>query len=155
MRVGQARCQVRHNRPMDSSLAISMILGAIATVLLVVGLLGIVAGRKQATWMRVSGRVVRSKVEYRGEEFAADIVYSYQHNHIEYTGDTVSFPQFVYNWRGPAERICRRYPEGATINVYLNPQDPKRSVLEPPSGAGMVACLIASVLFFVIAWAMK
>jgi len=140
---------------MDSSLAISVSFGAIATILLVIGILGIVAGQKQATWSRVSGRVVRSKVEYRGEEFAADIVYSYQHNDVEYTGDTVSFPQIVYNWRGPAERICRRYPEGATINVYLNPQDPTQSVLEPPSGTGVVAFLIASAFFFVIAWAAK
>ncbi|MFL6605677.1 MAG: DUF3592 domain-containing protein [Steroidobacteraceae bacterium] len=140
---------------MDSSLAISVSFAAIAVVLLAVGILGVVAGQKQIPWTRVSGRVVRSGVEYRGEEFAAAVVYSYQHKNVEYTGNIVSFPQIVYNWRGPAERICQRYPEGATISVYVDPQNPKRSVLEPPSGVGVLALLLASVFFFVVAWAVK
>jgi hypothetical protein len=103
----------------------------------------------------VSGRVLRSVVEYDGEDFPAAVVYSYRHNDSDYTGRAISLPQITYNWRGPAERVCRRFPEGATISVYVNPKDSRRAVLEPPAGVGVLAFLLTSVLCFVIAWATK
>jgi len=94
-------------------------------------------------------------VEYDGEDFVADVVYSYRHNNIDYTGDTVSRPQVTYNWRGPAERVCRRFPEGATISVYVNPKDSRRAVLEPPARFGAITFLLVSILLFAFAWAAK
>ena len=119
---------------------------------LVIAIWTIVAGNRQTTWTKVPARIIRSKVEYRGEEFAADVAYTYSFQGVEHIGNAVSSPQIVYNWRGPAERICARYPEGAAVIACVHPEDPQRSVLEAPSRAGAMAMLLASIVFLILAW---
>jgi hypothetical protein len=50
--------------------------------------------------------------------------------------------------RGLVQRILARYPEGAAVRVYYDPDDPNRSVLEPgvTRGAQLKAAL-GSLLF--------
>lgn len=127
----------------------------LATAFAAVGMWGVLAPRAQHQWTRVSGRVVRSVVEFDGEDFAAVVVYGYRHNGVDYTGSTVSLPRIIYNWRGPAERVCRRYPEGATISVYVHPRDARRAVLEPPGRIGVLTFLLISILLFAMAWALR
>ena len=120
-----------------------------------VGWVGIVvAKRRRATWMQVQARVVRSRVEYRGEEFVADVAYTYSFGGMEYEGSTVGSLQIVYNWRGPAERQCARYPDGATVTVYVDRHDPARSMLEAPRSGAAFVLLVASILCCIVGLAL-
>jgi hypothetical protein len=140
---------------MDSVVMVSWIFAAVGIMFLGTAIWSVVAAQRQETWATVPGQVVRSQVEYRGEEFAAEVSYTYSYDGREYTGRTVSSPPIVYNWRGPAERICARYPEGAVVVTHVNPRDPQRSVLEPPGGIGSIAMLLVSILCLVFAWALN
>jgi regulation of enolase protein 1 (concanavalin A-like superfamily) len=137
----------------------AVMVGAWTLVVLAVAFFGVamwsvVVAQRPSTWAPVSARVVRSQVEYRGEEFAADIAYTYSFGGEEYAGSTAGSFQVVYNWRGPAERKCARYPDGATVTVFVDPRDPKRSMLEaPPRGAALVF-LFVSIVFFLIGMAL-
>jgi Protein of unknown function (DUF3592) len=110
---------------------------------------------EQRAWARVPGRVARSRVEIQGEDYRADVEYAYRYQERDYRGTTVRSLQPAYNWRGPAERICQRYPVGAIIEVYVSPQDPHQSVLEPGGGSWLVpVSLIASLGLVIAAFAM-
>jgi Protein of unknown function (DUF3592) len=69
---------------------------------------------------------------YNLEEFPM-IVYEYQVNGIKYISNRVR----VQDVSGPtmggvlyANPLLKRYPKGATVTVYYNPQNPKESALE-------------------------
>jgi hypothetical protein len=133
---------------------------SIFSAMIAIGFLGValfagLATKRQTTWARVPGRVIRSRVNFDGEDFAADVLYSYRHNGVTYTGKTVSFPQFTHNWRGPAERVCTRYPEGTEVIVYVNPEYPRSAVLEPPSRIGAIVFLLISIVLLILAWGLR
>jgi hypothetical protein len=133
---------------------ISWISAAFGMGFLVIAICAIVAPNRQARWKKVPSRIIRSRVEYRGEEFAADVAYTYSYDGVDHTGNAVSSPQIVYNWRGPAERICARYPEGATVTASVHPEDPTRSVLEPPGRIGAIVMLLVSAVCLLFALAL-
>ena len=133
---------------------ISWISAAFGMGFLVIAICAIVAPNRQARWKKVPSRIIRSRVAYQGEEFAADVAYTYSYDGVEHTGNAVSSPQIVYNWRGPAERICARYPEGATVTASVRPEDPTRSVLEPPSRIGATVMLLVSAVCLLFALAL-
>ena len=145
---------VRHTHAMGSVIVVAWTLIALA-IASFVGAVGIVvAKRRQATWMQVQARVVRSRVEYLGEEFVADVAYTYSFGGIEYEGSTVGSLQIVYNWRGPAERKCARYPDGATVTAYVDRHDPARSMLEAPRSGASFVLLVASILCCIVGLAL-
>ena len=113
-----------------------------------------VVTQRPKTWAAVPARVVQSRVEYRGEEFFANISYTYSFGGEEYAGSTVGSFEVVYSWRGPAERKCARYPDGGTVTAYVDPRDPKRSMLEAPTGVVVLVLLLVSILFLLIGFAL-
>jgi hypothetical protein len=131
---------------MGSALVVAWTLVLLAIAFFAVAAWSVVEAQRQTTWTKVPARVVRSRVEYRGEEFVADIAYTYSFGGEEYVGSTVGSLQIVYNWRGPAERQCARYPEGDTVTAYLDPGDPKRSMLEAPTSGTAPVFLCVSIL---------
>ena len=74
----------------------------------------------------------RADGEYNLEEFPM-IVYEYEVNGIKYISNRVR----VQDKSGPtmggilySNPLLKRYPKGATVTVYYNPQDPRESALE-------------------------
>ena len=57
--------------------------------------------------------------------------YAFCYDGIEYRGKNIRSHLAVYNFKGPAARLCARYPSGASVEVYVDPSNPARSVLEP------------------------
>jgi hypothetical protein len=74
----------------------------------------------------------RTAGEHMLEEFPM-VVYEYEVNGIKYISNRVR----VQDESGPtmggilySNPLLKRYPKGATVTVYYNPQDPKESALE-------------------------
>ena len=86
---------------------------------------------RQVKWVKVPGVVQKSQVWYDGELYRADVQYEYSYNAASIKGTNVRTNSLQFNWRGPADRTVARYPAGARVSVFVDPQDPARSVLEP------------------------
>lgn len=94
-------------------------------------------------WPVVQGRIRTSGLEqFRGKAdesrsrgpimFKAKISYTYRYQNAEYTGFVASMNGQVSStsdWG--VQRYVRKYPEGAIVDVYVNPQNPSEAVLEP------------------------
>ena len=59
------------------------------------------------------------------------IAYAYNYKGTQLQGDRLRSLQVLVNWRGPAERSVGAYPVGAAVDVHVNPEFPRESVLEP------------------------
>jgi hypothetical protein len=111
---------------------------------------------REYRWARVFGKIVLSQVDYEEELFRPRVEYVYSYNSVEYRGHIVRSRMLLYNFKLPAKRICARYPVGADVDVYVNPQDPVASVLERggdpvvlPVGIGVALLLIVFGLAFI------
>ena len=62
-------------------------------------------------------------------------------------------------WSLPSERVANRYPAGAKVTVYVNPNNPSDSVLEPMDSempyylgvAGFCLCALIGVVGLTLA----
>jgi len=87
--------------------------------------------RRQLAWTQVPGVVESSAVELGRENYAAVVKYSYEVRGRRYRGDKIRSLMVSYNWRGPAEALVEKYPPGAAVTVYVNPEGAYDAVLEP------------------------
>jgi hypothetical protein len=53
-----------------------------------------------------------------------------------------------------AERKCAQYPDGGTVTAYVDPRDPKRSMLEAPISGAALVFLFVSILCAVFGFAL-
>ena len=102
-------------------------------------------------WVKVNGKILVSRVAFDSEAYQPIVEYVYHYDGLEYRRRNIRSLLVVYNFKGPAERICARYPSGADVEVYVNPQSPSSSVLEPGGDAWLVRLgLPISVLLIVL-----
>jgi hypothetical protein len=100
---------------------------------------------KQSTdWPAVKGKVVESGIRAeRGaggtsstgsrNTYHANVVYKYDVIGKIYTRQRVSFDEYGREDEVHATQISDKYPEGETVEVYYDPYNPSKSVLEPGS----------------------
>ena len=106
---------------------------------------------QERRWERVTGKVLVSRIEFQWEDYQPIVEYVYRHNGIEYQGKNIRSHLVVYNFKRPAERLCARYPSGAPVEVYIDPNNPSRSVLEPGGDAWLLRVgLPVSLLLIVL-----
>jgi hypothetical protein len=110
----------------ESKLKPEDLLAALSSVLVIFGPVGELADDL------ITPEHIRTQGEYNMEEFPM-VVYEYEVNGIKYLSNRVR----VQDASGPtlggalyANPLLKRYPKGATVTVYYNPQDPKESALE-------------------------
>jgi Protein of unknown function (DUF3592) len=101
-------------------------------------------------WVKVVGRIITSRVDYDGELYRAGVHFSYRYNGIEYSAKTIRTFGLMYNFRGPAETTCARYPVGANVDVFVDPDGPERAVLEPGGDGLFVPMTFVASLFLII-----
>jgi hypothetical protein len=104
---------------------------------------------RQYRWVKVQGEVISSKVEFDWEYYRPVVEYAYVYNGTEYRGDTVRSRMLLWNFKFPASGICARYPSGARIDVYIDPMDPSRSVLERGGDLSARIAVIFAALFLI------
>jgi hypothetical protein len=61
--------------------------------------------------------------------FTPEVRYKYQFEGRELTGDKIGFVAMGADHPGVAEKTLERYPAGAEVAVFVDPQRPTRSVL--------------------------
>jgi hypothetical protein len=104
-------------------------------VLLLVGLRPMQRSRR-TTWTQVPGTITHSEVGFDGELYQPLVRYEYFFNSRSYTGSTIRPLLLQYNWSGPATRMCRRYPVGMQVPIYVDPNRPEAGVLETSEDRG-------------------
>lgn len=112
-------------------------------------------------WLTTSGRIVSSKVESRrrtgvGETAGTmgnypSVTFDYTVRGRHYTGRRIGIGEQMAD--AGVEGVLDRYPQGAEVDVYYNPDNPEESVLErelPPDFGKALGGLVFFVLVFAI-----
>ncbi|WP_249779185.1 DUF3592 domain-containing protein [Bradyrhizobium sediminis] len=97
-------------------------------------------------WPVVSGTIRTSGLERfvgtpserleRGQiMFQAKVTFAYRYNGVAYVSEAASLGGKVTSTSsGLVQRFARKYPDGATVKVYVNPANPSEATLEPRAG---------------------
>jgi ribosomal protein L21E len=139
---------------------LTVALGAFGAVMALVALAIQRHARQARHWPTVKGTIATSGLERfrsapednrRGRiMFKAKISYTYSFNGMDYTGTVASISGEVSSTSdGAVQRWVKRYRDGQTVDVYVNPANPSESVLEPRARGIWVVWVIVAVL-----WAM-
>lgn len=134
----------------------------IALVFLFVG----VRGRSKAaiarqTWQNTQGRVLFSDVEGRQSSdseggwsvsYYPRVVYEYAVNGTRFQGTRVVLGSEVGlgNYNAVERKVHERYPAGATVPVYYNPNEPREAALELSAPANNIYLIIAAVIIGIL-----
>lgn len=95
--------------------------------------------RASRDWLTTDGQIVESRVEQKnlgsgdrpGILFAPRIAYEYSVNGHTHQSERVAFSAVVWSLAPQAAQTkCARYPSGAQVTVYYNPERPEEAVLE-------------------------
>lgn len=92
------------------------------------------------SWLRVPATVIESHLRrhestdsdgHTSVTWKIDILYEYEVQGRTYRSNRYGFIGGSSSGRDPKERILRRYPPGAHIEVFVDPSDPTSAVIEP------------------------
>ena len=96
-----------------------------------------------ASWPSTTGHVAEATVEVRIKRgtggsghrrsrrtYVTHVGYEYAVDGRTYRGDRVGFDGPGYRQREQAARVVARYPAGAPVTVYYDPERPQRAMLE-------------------------
>jgi hypothetical protein len=91
------------------------------------------------SWPTAKGTVTSSEVvqppglaaapSKDSEEFDVSVKFQFRAGGQLHFGSTVSYPRFLYG-KQEADRIVSRYPAGAAVTVFSNPEDYRECYLE-------------------------
>jgi hypothetical protein len=107
--------------------------------------------KKQNGWDRVSGKIISSEVRLSAGYFDPVIKYEYTYVGRTYRSERVRSLEISVNWSLPGKGTVARFPADSEVTVYVNPQDPTYSVLEPGGDAKFLPLmvLISAALLFI------
>jgi len=93
-------------------------------------------GQSSMSWPTTQGKVISSAVEEDQhsrikKSFKPRIEYQYALEKKEYVGSEISHHDVGYGDRVNADNIVAKYPVGFQLDVYYDPDDYSRAVLEP------------------------
>ena len=104
-------------------------------------------------WPAASGEVLSSRIISSGKSGKPEVEYTYAVNGRKYDGSHILIgPGPMGGGIGiasPREYIDK-YPKGAQIEVYYDPEDPKRSVLEPGVNRVITLILLTGIFFLIL-----
>lgn len=137
---------------------LTVALGTFGTVMALVALRVQMLAGQAGHWSVVKGVVTTSGFEpFRGPEqggegepipIDARIDYTYRFRGKDYTAMGMSVKGEVGSTSDRAvQRLAKRYRDGQIVNVYVNPQKPSESVLEPRARGIWVMWVLAAGLF--------
>ena len=138
-------------------LALGGLFGLIGALLLIVGIVNQRKAQTSQGWPTVPGRITSSKLVTHmdsDDDGSSSIMYEPAVDYVyviagqQYIGRRVSFGANRFDQRH-AEQILQRYVQGATVNVYYDPNNPSEAVLETKS-SGSKVFIIVGAIFLVI-----
>ena len=101
------------------------------------------------SWPTVEGAETSSKVHRRPGKRRLRLSYEYEVRGQTFESHKIAFLGRVFS--GPASERRKRYPSGAKVTVYYNPDNPAVAVLEPGVrvvgflGAGLIVLLFLPI----------
>ena len=127
-----------------SFIVISVALSILCTVLPIIGIIWAIYRRKRQadtvrqatqTWVATMGEVIQSQVEIAGGEAKSlrpKVRYQYKVGGQLYENDQVrAGDKFLLIMTSQqAHQTVERYPTGASVNIFYNPDNPAESALE-------------------------
>ena len=120
--------------------------------------------RASQAWPAVQGTVAASWVRRKqstdddgsiSESYYPEIQYQYQIMGNEYQGDKITFGPKSGGNRTRAEKAIAKYPTGANVTVYYQPDKPETAVLERSITKGLLFSGILMILlgiFLYVRW---
>ncbi len=132
LRDGELERQARRRRVLD---ALRLVFSAAAIGLVVLGLFTLRERSRSRGWERTPGRVVSSSVndfvaKDGAHTYRPMVVFSYSVGALRLMSNRLSFRSLSTSNRGDVETLIARYPAGKHVQVYYDPQEPDRAVLE-------------------------
>lgn len=121
------------------NILIPMIFMVIGIVLLFIYFRNLAKVRASQTWSTAQGTVIQSWVRKSNStdsdgsvssSYHPEIHYSYQIMGVDYQGNKIAFGPKVGGNRSGAEKMVEKYPTGANVTVYYQPDKPANAVLE-------------------------
>jgi hypothetical protein len=123
---------------------ISIILSILCTVLPIAGIVWFLYSRKQRAntvrqasqiWVATDGKVIKSRVEVSGGEVTSvypRVIYEYEVGGRQYQNDQIRAGDKYWSARTSQDAYSTidRYPEGLSVTVYYNPENPSEATLE-------------------------
>jgi hypothetical protein len=125
----------------------------IGLVLLIIYFRNLGKVRASQSWPVVQGTVVESWVRRQESadsdgsasyRYYPEVRYQYQVMGSQYLGDKITFGPKSGGNRSAAEKMIAKYPSGARVMVYFQPDKPEISVLERSASKGL---LVTSIIF--------
>jgi hypothetical protein len=114
------------------------------------GIYLIVKSRQARFWPTVQGRILDSRVREVLDDgaptFDAYILYEYSVNDVNLRSNVWRLGVGSSSFMGFAKRAVAKYPIGATVTVYYNPDKPNDAMLE--TGNASWAFLVFGLAFF-------
>ncbi len=109
---------------------------------------------RRATWPSADGEVVSTTIlpfpsRYTSHEVR--VRYRYHVNGKEYHSSTVNPTHYAFQGKAAAQAGADRYPVGARVTVYYDPEKPRSAVLQrsdPPSRTSRILLTSAAILCF-------
>lgn len=91
--------------------------------------------RASRSWPSVSGRVTESTLDVerradKSDSYMPRVRYEYAVKGESYESSQLNFWGSIGGSRATAERTTARYPAGAQVTVYYNPETPSEAVLD-------------------------
>lgn len=114
--------------------------------------------RSASKWSKVDGVIVASEVDQPPSHVSDDetdatpiIRYRYRVDGNDIEGDRIGIGDAPMTTRMLAMQQAAGYPLGAHVDVYVNPNNPKRALLEPRAQDNIAGTIVFAVVFGVIA----
>ena len=121
------------------------------------GVSSIKEANESRNWPIITGLVISSQAHSQKQQsdvdeviYLAKIKYSYKVKETIYNNDTVSFSQYRTSNRNYVQDELKKYPVGAKVDVYYNPNNPQIAVLEPRWGLINVVSLVIGFIILII-----
>ncbi len=127
-------------------LSLFLLGGLLATVR---GLMIILKARKTRHWPCVEGIIEESRLSSDNHDLLPHILFRYTIRQSDYKR-TMEFPVDITPSQEFSTSYVQKYPVGARVQVYYNPNNPQNATLEPGLGKGdwLIFVIGLGMLFF-------
>jgi hypothetical protein len=149
---------------LSANILIPLIFVVIGLVLIYVYFRSLAQVRASEGWSAAQGTVVESWVRRSdttdndgsvSSSFYPEVRYQYQVMGSEFQGEKITFGPKGGGNHYAAEKVIAKYPSGASVKVYYQPDKPGNAVLER-SVSGMLLVFgilfVAAGIFFYVRW---
>lgn len=134
------------------------------TTVLIIGIFTARRARASRQWPMVKGVIVSSRIlkelssssgnsqtrsVANDYQYKPEVAFEYTVLGAKYLSNKVSVADYSTNSTSHAEQVTARYPEGKTVDVFYDPDNPEYAVLEQRAGFGV--CLLFVVGLFLLA----